>query len=202
MLELLVFVNQAIYCSSLVPLVLENYRLKTARGLSDALVMLFFNSFLVLFFYFFCLRLPFFYCMSSLVQLGLTLIMIAQRFYYDDFPYKKKLAWGYWINVMVILCMIPFAVTMPLLVGHAAGWIGVVLIISTRIPQIIKIQKERSVEGFSYFFALLIGMASVFEMAIVIAYKLPLQSLATSGSAFISFLIFTWQFYQFAWKKP
>ena len=199
--ELLVFINQAVYCYSLVPLILEIRRLKTAKGLSDALTWSLFNSYVVLSFYFFSLEMPISYRISLITQITLSAILIGQRFWYDQFPHKKSLAILYGVNLLVAAAFIPVALTWPHKVGHIAGWLGVCLVVINRIPQVVKIQRERSVYGFSYWFTLLLGLASVMEFIIVLVYKLPMQTLATSSWAFVSFLIFTAQFYAFSWRK-
>lgn len=200
-LELLVFINQAVYCYALIPLIAENYRLKTARGLSDGLVWSMFNAFMVLGFYFFCLDLPICYRVSLLIQLIFTAVLIFQRFWYDDFSYKKALGVIYLVNLALAAACIPLAIAWPYEVGNIAGWMGVVLGVVNRIPQIIKIQRERSVYGFNYWFAFLLGIAAVLEIIIVVLYKLPMQTLATASWALISFIIFTWQFYNFSWRR-
>ncbi|MBM3886333.1 PQ-loop repeat-containing protein [Candidatus Dependentiae bacterium] len=199
--ELLVLLNQIIYCYALIPLIWENWKLKTARGLSDGLMWSLLNAFIVLSFYFFCLDMPYSYRASLIIQTTFTLVIIFQRFWYDQFSYKRMLSLIYGTNFIVAVGCIPLALKWPHHVGHVAGWLGVLFLIINRIPQILKIQRERSVYGFSYWFALLLGLASVMEFVIAIAYKLPLQTVATSVWAFISFLIFTAQFYAFAWKQ-
>lgn len=201
MLEVLIFINQAIYCYSIIPLIQENYRLKTARGLSDWLVIGFFNAFVTMIFYFFCLGLPISYRLSVTIQAILVGIIIAQRFWYDSFSYKKLLGGFYITNLLAAVIMIPAAFTWPHQIGNIAGWIGLVLVIANRIPQIIKIECEKTVYGFSYRFALMLGVASIMEIAIVLWYGLPVQTLLTGSWALLSFVIFTWQFYRFAWKE-
>lgn len=199
-LEVLIAINQVVYCYSLVPLVLENYRLKTARGLSDALVWTFLNAFLFLGLYFFALDLPVSYQASAGIQAALTFVILCQRFYYDQFVYKKMIFGGYIVNAVTFLLVALSARINPVGVGNFAGWIGVAFIVLNRIPQVMKIEREKSVFGFSYGFALLLGIASVMEISIVLAYKLPVQSLMTATLAFISFVIFTWQFYKYSWS--
>ena len=200
-LELLVFINQAVYCYSLMPLILENKRLKTARGLSDALLWSFFNALLALTFCFFCLEMPLCYRLSAVIQVMLIGVLIVQRFWYDSFSYKKLLAWFYVANLLGVALCIPVAIMRPNEVGNIAGWVGVVLIVINRIPQILKVQREQSVFGFSYGFALLLGMAGLMEVTIVLVYGLPLQTLMTASWSVVSFLIFTAQFYAFSWRR-
>lgn len=201
-LEILIFINQAIYCYSIVALIQNNYRLKTARGLSDALVIGFLNAFIAMLFYFFCLGLPISYRISVIINTILVSIIIGQRFWYDTFSYKKLLGFFYLGNLLTTIAVIPAAFMWPHQVGNTAGWIGLILVIANRIPQIIKIEREKSVYGFSYQFAALLGIAAVMEITIVLRYQLPVQTLLTSSWALLSFFIFSWQFYKFSWKKP
>lgn len=199
--ELLVFINQAIYCYAFFPLLKENYRIKSAQGLSNGLLFMMFNSYLALGLYFFSLETPFSYRLSALVQLFMTGGLLIQHFWYDKFAHKFFIGVLYLINIAAVISCIPLAVRWPLIVGNIAGWIGLAFVILCRIPQIIKIHQERSVVGFSYGYAFFLGIAALMEMSIVIYYSLPIQTLGTSSFAFLSFLIFTAQFYFFSWRK-
>lgn len=199
--EALIFVNRLMYCSGLIPLLIKNYKLKTSRGLSDGLVWCLFNAYITLTFFSFCLGLPFFYGVSSLVQLCLISVIIGQRFWYDHFSYRGLLARIYFFNALAALALIPVALFWPYAVGHPMGWFTLFFFVGNRIPQIIKVQRERSVYGFSYGFAAMIGLAAIMEMSLVLVYDLPLQAFATALWAFILFVIFTAQFYFFSWRR-
>jgi uncharacterized protein with PQ loop repeat len=199
--ELLVFINQAIYCYAFFPLLQENYRIKSANGLSNGLLWMMFNSYIILGIYFFSLSTPACYRLSAIVQLVLTSGLLAQHFWYDNFAHKISMGLAYLANIVLAVGFIPIAMKWPLLVGNAAGWVGLGLVVLCRIPQIIKIQQEQSVKGFSYGYALFLGIAACMEISIVLYYHLPVQTLGTSSFAFLSFLIFTVQFYVFAWRK-
>ena len=200
-LETLVCLNQAIYCYSTVPLIVEILRLKTAKGVSDSLVWLYLNSFMAFVFYFFLLDSPFFYRVSIVIQLVMISALITLRFMFDTFSYKKSLAYTYVINVLLVLAFIPYALMHSYEVGNVMGWLAAGLMLLTRIPQIVKVQRERSVMGFSYGFVLLTAFGSAFEIGIVLFYNLPIQTLLTCSAVFVSCIIFTLQFYFFSWRR-
>ena len=199
--EILVIINRLIFGYSLVPLFLKNYQLKTARGLSDGLTWMLFNAYIALAYYSFCLKLPAPYGISSVCQIGIMFAIACQRFYYDDFSYKNKLLFMYVINSIAALALMPLALSLPIKFGHVAGWITAILFSVNRIPQMIKIQRSRSTYGFSYSFVFLLGIGSLLEFTLSIVYHYPLQTVLMSVWAFTAFLIFTAQFYAFAWRE-
>lgn len=201
MCELLVLLNQAVYCYSFFPLIRENYRIKSAQGISDLLIWMMFNSYVALGIYFFSLKSPFFYKLSVGLQLFFVIILIFQRFWYDNFQSKKLLLGVYVVNFMIAFGGVFLAVANPFKVGNIAGWLGLIFIVVSRIPQFFKIHKEQSVKGFSYGYALFLGMAALMEIFIVLYYRLPIQTLATALFAFLSFVVFSFQFYLFSWRK-
>lgn len=203
LLDALIFINQVIYCYAIIFLVQKNYRLKTARSLSDGLVLGLLNAFIAAIFYIFCLGLPVAYRISIAFQTILICIIIAQRFWYDSLSCKPLLDCFYVANILTAIAIVPVAFIWPHQVGNIAGWLGLVLIVANRVPQMIKIEREKSVYGFSYQFTLLLGIATTMEMGIVLWYHhLPVQTLLIGTWALLSFFIFTWQFYRFSWRKP
>ncbi len=199
--EVLVLINRLLYCSALVPLVMKNYQLKTSRGLSDGLVWFLFNGYIALTTFSFCLNLPIAYGVISSLQLCITGFIIGQRFWYDKFETRNFLAGVYVINVLIGAMLIPVAIAWPYEVGNLMGWAVLACFVSTRIPQIIKIQRARSVYGFSYGFSVILAIAAALEITLVFVYNLPLQMLATAIWSIIAFFIFTAQFYAFSWRR-
>ena len=201
MQEALIFINQAVYCYGLIPQIVGNYKQKSGLGLSDFLLWTMFNAFATLTFYFFCLSLPVGYCVSLTLQLMGSVILIAQRLYYDGLMQNVPLILVYIMNIIAFCALIPYSLQYPTMVGNITGWIGLILVIVGRIPQVVKIYKARSVQGFSYGFVLFLGMGSLLELLIVLMYKLPVQTLATASWALLSFAIFTCQFWLYKWRS-
>ncbi|MBM3886334.1 PQ-loop repeat-containing protein [Candidatus Dependentiae bacterium] len=198
-LELLVLINQSVYCAAYIPSIVKNYRMKTGTGWSWGMLYTFFNGYLASIFYFCCLRLPICWRISVFFQLFCIMILFSQRLYYGVFTYKSVLIiLGFSFSIGLALAIIPLALRCSSLVGNAAEWISFGIGLISRLPQIIKIHRERSVYGFSYTTQCIMGIASLMEIGIVLAYKLPLQSLASSVWSLILFVIFTIQFYWFA----
>lgn len=200
--ELLVFINQALYCSTHLPLLLEVIRLKTTRGISDGSLWLGFTGLILGIFYNACLGLPLFYHVSLTVQLIFTVTMLICRYKYGarSRPANYLLGVGFLGDVILGLALIPLALIWPFYVGTIVGWIGVGVNLIGRIPQIVKIQKDRSVYGFAYKYVLLTGIAGIMELGIVLYYRLPLQTMTTASAGIVAFIIFTLQFYFFSWR--
>ena len=199
--ELLVVVNQSLYCASFIPQIIKNFRAKSGESLSDLFLLAMLNSYVCFCLYFFCLGMPVGYKMAALFQLVATIFLIVQRFVYRGSGTVAGIATIYGINTVLALAALVCASWYPFLIGNMAGWAAVVLIIISRIPQIIKIQYERSVGEFSKMMVLLIGAASVMEITLALLYKFPVQTLCSSSWALVTCVLFLVQFKLYGAKK-
>ncbi len=199
-LELLVFINQSLYCYSAFPQIIANYRNKSGVALSDFYLMLLFNTYAMLLFYFFCLEQPVCYRLSIATQFLTTLTLVVQRFYYNRDTRFKALLVFYVFNTILLLGFVPWAIVSSCLVGNATGWIVFGLILINRLPQMIKFYRTKSVEGFSPLFLVLFCSAGIMEMGVVLAYQLPIQTLFMTGFGFTAILIMSFQWWLYSKK--
>ena len=201
MLELLVMLNQSLYCGMFIPQVIKNFQIKSGKSLSDLYLIAMLNAYICFTFYFFCLNLPLGYKISVLFQLFATVVLILQRFFYDTRSKLIELIGIYLVNCVVVVFCVPYAYTNTLWVGNAAGWGAVALIMLCRIPQIIKMHREKSVGDFSKASVVLLGAASAMEIILTLWYKFPVQTLCSSTWTFFTFVLFLAQFKLYGAKK-
>ncbi len=200
-LDFLVLINQAIYCGSIIPQIVVNYRLKTGKGLSDLLLFTFFGAVTACAVSFYALNMPVGYRISLTAQVVLVGILVGQRFLYDSFGHTNLLLGAYGCMILGALGALLFVPKNPGLIGNITGWVGFVLFVVNRLPQIVKVQQEKSVKGFSYGFVLLLSAAALMEMSIVLYYKLPTLVLFMASWAIICSLVFLRQFHAFSPRK-
>jgi hypothetical protein len=193
MLELLVVINQTLYCVALFLQIFKN-RQDKQTGLSDLFLAAMTNAYVFFTFYFICLRLPVGYQVSVIIQLVSSVVLVAQRFVYAQGHFPIRLLWYYGLNSVAFLALLRYAMQYPVVVGQYAGWIALLLIIGCRIPQVVKIYRTKKVANFSKAYVLLIVGAAAMELGIAVMYALPLQTVSSSSLTLLSSLIFIVQF--------
>jgi uncharacterized protein with PQ loop repeat len=144
---------QVFYVLCYIPQIVFNHKHKTGRGLSDLMLLGYFNCLVAVLYYVFLCDLPLAYKLLPPLQVVATLVLILQRLLYDDFRAVRP----YWLlyggNVIGVLFFIPLALRTPIAVGWAAGWVMFVVACVNQLPQIAKIFREKSVANFSILFA-------------------------------------------------
>jgi hypothetical protein len=185
------FIN-ILFWAGFIPQIILNFRLKTAKGMSDIMLFSIINGYITYTYYVLCCDLPMAFKIMSPVSLATVIIMLIQRFAYDK--YSIKLFVLYVANMIVGLLFIPYAFSKTLLVGNVMGWISASIWAVYALPQMIKITMERSVVGFSFLFVSLVGFGDIIQSVIAIALKLPSQTLFNGLRGTLVYLIFCLQF--------
>lgn len=126
------------------------------------------------------------------IETCLMMIVLGQRFYYDGF--KKSLAFNIAIfaSFVGILSMMVFASSSPQLVADIAGWGSFVAFTINPLPQILKIFRNKSTFGFSFWFASFSAAAQVFELVGGVLEHVPLPTIAMAVRG-----LFVYVFYVF-----
>ena len=133
-----IWLANIMYLAGLFPQIRMNYRLKSARGLSDFMIVGFIFGYLTQIIFVFALAMPLPY--KILLPLGLcgTLVIATQRLLY----HTLRASWlflGLSIASWVLaLSGIPFAIKYPERAGHIFGWISTATWAVYQIPQAIK----------------------------------------------------------------
>jgi uncharacterized protein with PQ loop repeat len=191
--EFFLWLAQIFYFACFVPQIFTNYRLKSGRGISELMLIAYLNTYFCLTIYIFCLNLPLAYKIMVPVQGVAGLILILQRIFYD-FKTEKRMLFFYSANSLVFILLIPYAFKNPMYVGHFLGWVSFVLTLCNQLPQVFKIYREKSVEGFNFLFAFFTGLAAAIETTVAVVAGLPIQTLFMAMRGVVLFLIFSWQF--------
>lgn len=186
---------QLFYVLCYIPQIIINYKKKSGRGLSELMLIGYFNGLVVFTFYSFLCNLPFIYKLSGVLQIIAVVILVGQRLYYDDYSVAKP----YWIlygsNVIGSLIIIPVGLQNPAYFGWLAGWIMVIVSGVNQIPQIFKIFREKSVIGFSLLFVGFFLIAALIEFTTAIVVGLPIQTIVSSLRGITIGLIWIIQFW-------
>jgi uncharacterized protein with PQ loop repeat len=182
------------------PQIFENYKKKSGKGISDFMLTLILNGYLALVVYVYLLDLHISYKIVVPLNMLSTVVWIVQRVYYDASVEGKRWGLFYLLNIIAAISLIPLAVQFPIIAGNAGGWINIIVGTIGFVPQIAKIYRTRSVEGFSLSFVICNLIAGALELVGAILGLLPLQTKLTASRAIIVGIIFLMQF-KFYGKK-
>ncbi len=189
--QILVWTAQILYLLCFIPQIIENYRLKTGKGLSDFFLLAYLNTFIALFYYIFCLNLPMAYKVLVPTQGLAGLILIIQRLYYNNTPESKFYGFVYLANILAAALFLLPAIINPVYIGHLFGLVSFILILINQLPQVIKVISDKSVKGFSYFFVLITAIAAATELYTAFILHLPMQTILSASRGLVYFAIFS-----------
>lgn len=189
------FLNIA-YCLSILPQIVLNYRLKTTKGLSDLYVLGYFCGYFLNVFYVYLLLFPLPYRVVSPITFVIVSFMLFQRFLYKD-AYNKNYYVGAFLLLIFYVCVVFIN---PLIAGHIAGWVLVLIWSLYQLPQAIAIYSKKSVVGFSFLLVSLIGIGSIIELILSIVLNFPIQQLLIALRGIIFYAIFCYQFWLYGKK--
>lgn len=190
----------AFYFGCFIPQIIENYRIKSTKGLSPLAMLAYLVGYLALFYYIFLLDLMLPYKVFVPLECTALVILIFQRFYYQGIYSKPWFFWGFISIVSVSAICFPLALLYPMSFGGICGWISLVMFIVQPIPQVIKVYREQSVEGFSFGFVTLQAIAVGCEFTVAVLFKLPAQTVLMVVKGFIFYLVFCHQFWLYGKK--
>ena len=197
--HLVIWASHILFWVAMLPQVRLNYKLKSTGGLSDLMLIGYFNAYIAYMIYTFCLGLPLAYKVMVTLCWLTVIVMVFQRFYYGKrCKADKSLLRVYGANVLGACTFIPVAIKYPLTVGHAAGWVMVAIWAVYQIPQILKIYRSKSVWGYSFWLPSLIGIGDLIEGIAAIVLGLPLQTIMSDFRGFAVYLIFCVQFWLYS----
>jgi uncharacterized protein with PQ loop repeat len=78
------WIAQIIFFIGILPQIVLNFNLKSTKGLSDFLLIGYFNAYIFYMFYVFCLNLPLAHKVMTPLSFFAVVILIFQRFYYSE----------------------------------------------------------------------------------------------------------------------
>lgn len=201
----LLWVAYILYVGCFVPQVVTNHRMGSTKGLSNATIFIYFFGYLIEILYAYLLGLPLALRVMIPVGAGIAGALVVQRIYFENRWWRRWQAMSLYGTLLLIAAFLTgWGMAHPHFVGHVCGWIGTVCWLVYQIPQIYKIHRAKSVEGFNYWFIIIASIGSVIEIAAAVAIPLPPQALFNGCRGLLGSMIFTYQFYKYhkhSWYK-
>lgn len=201
MLHLATWIINIAFWISLIPQVFLNFKLKSTEGLSDSMIYFYFVGYITYCYYIFCCGLPYAYKLFGPICFLTTLVMVAQRFIYQQ-RYKTDsfLLLVYAIHMCMAIVLLPFSWWYPRVVGSVTGWIQVIIWIFYQTPQVYKVHRSRSVVGFSFLLVSFIALGELIEILIAVGLRLPTQTIVNGTRGMLMYVIFCVQFWLYRKK--
>lgn len=191
---------QIFYASSFIPQIITNYKRKSSDKISAIMLFCVLNAVGCAILYAYLLALPLAFKIILPLQAILILILILQKFHYDERPNNR--AWhilgfnliGFFIAAFLSLFD---RVTM----GAFFGWISFALSIFTQVPQIIKFYHKKSTEGFNILFILFVLIAALLELNAAFFIHLPPQTIFGAVKGILFALVILGQVYYYKLER-
>ena len=192
--------SMLLYTLSFVPQIVENYKCRSGTGLSDYFLLAYVHTYMVLLFYIFGLHINIAYKIACPLQAIAVLILVLQRLYYDGNK-AGHMGLMYAANILIYSVFVPIVFFDPIRLGHMFGWISVLLTLVNQVPQIIKIWRSKSVEGFSYILVFVMGLAALCELYSSVSLGLPMQTVISAARGVVYFIVFSFLFCLYTVKR-
>ena len=195
---IMMWLANLIYLTGLIPQIYLNYKVKSTKGLNDFMLAAYVFAYFCHLYYVSCLDFPTSY--RLLVPLGICtlLIVVGQRFYYDNHLIANGISHLYAGVAAIIIGVLPLAYLFPKTTGYTAGWMALTMWTIYMIPQIVQIYCTKSVKGFSFAFLTFGTVGIVLELASALILRGPsgryLPLIFTSIRWLVVYAIFCVQF--------
>jgi len=194
--SLALWVPLSLYVSAIWMQILKNFHIKSTKGISFCLGLFFYVGVFSGTLYVYFLNLPLAFKVMIIFQAIAITTLAFQQYAYASFQQiKRRTLTLYGFATTLFVLALGLAYFYPFTVGHISGWICIVTLALSRIPQIIKIFLRKTTSGFSLGFVLLGITAELIELTSVIVLKLPIQSIIDASRRLLIDTIFLSQFY-------
>ena len=193
-----IWIIKIIFLFSVFPQIVLNYKLKTARGLSDLFILGSLAGQTSYIGYAFYANLPLVYKIMNPIYSASLLFLAIQRLYYTNVVDRKKILFFYISIFSVMSFLMVLAFNGNSFAGSFLGWFPMGTGFFKKLPQIFKIYLQKTIKGFSFGFILLNITAYIFEMFAAIFLNLPLQVIANDLKNIFLFSIFLFQFFLYS----
>ena len=187
-MQTFVWLSQLLYVICFIPQIAKNYKNKSTNGLSPVLLFGYANGYVMYMYYLTCNELSLELQIVALFQFLSVAVLVFQHIHYN--AHKNKLALMYIANMALASMLFPIAQSCPQEFGNVAGWAYVFLFSGSIVPQGIKIYKNKTFEGFSFAFIVLIALAGTLELTSTLMLDLPAPSIASAGKNLFIFAVF------------
>ncbi|KKP24525.1 MAG: hypothetical protein SZ59_C0002G0371 [candidate division TM6 bacterium GW2011_GWF2_28_16] len=197
---IITWVVNIFFSIAVVPQVYLNYKNKSVRGLSDLYIVGYFNGYAFNVLYIYALGFPVAYKIRAIIAFFVISILIYQRFLYNNSVLNNKTKKLYLGNFCFLLFIAFLIYLNPIKFGNFAGWALVIIWSIYQLPQLLKVYKSKSVEGFSFFLISFVGIGNLIEFWAAYLLNLPLQTSVTALRGVFVYLIFVSQFWAYKYK--
>lgn len=188
---------QIFYVLCYIPQIIKNFQSKFGRGISDLMLLGYYWCMVAVLYYVFLCDLPLAYRLLPPLQMVAIIVLILQRLLYEPFAQTKQYWFLYGGSVCLSLAVMPMALKNVLWFGWLAGWVMFIIACVYQLPQIIKIFRQKSADGFSLFFVIFLLAASFIELVTSALLGLPTQTLFTAFRGVVVCLIWLGQFWMY-----
>ena len=185
-----------LFCLGLVPQLVLNFQHKSCTGISDWFLLACMNGYWAFVVYSFALGLPLAYQLLVPFSAFLFFIILSQRFWYNGF-FPEPVRTVFSLNVLLLVGATIAYYFQPLIVGHIAGWIIVVMFTCYQVPQIFKMRTAQTTVGFSVGLVCLFACGDIIELAAAFILGFPIQTIISDIRGLLIAAILLWQFYRY-----
>ncbi len=200
--EYFAWVPMVLFCAAPLAQVYLNWLKRSTKSISQWTVFLGLSGLLCSLLYDYFMWLPFAYrMMHPLILLAWTTLALQEFWYSGRVFVRSSLMYAYAFLFVCISGALFWGQYYPLEVGVATGWLFTVLYAIFQVPQIIKNQQSRSVEGLSFWYVSMMGCASLADLGIAYWRLLPLPSVLNAVRGLLVYTIFVYQFASFSIHK-
>ncbi|MBD3272819.1 hypothetical protein GF385_00510 [Candidatus Dependentiae bacterium] len=191
------WLSQLLFFSAILPQIWLNFKRKSTKGFSDALLFAYLNGYFAYLIYIFGLNLPIAYKIIVPNTFMATLVLFFQRFKYADLKNKKakKLFTLFICNIFLFFTVLLFYFKFSYVFGQIFGYTSSLIFSMCYFPQIFSIYKNKSTKGFSFALISLFTLGDMVELFGAIVLKLPLPTIINNLRAVVIYLIFSSQFF-------
>jgi uncharacterized protein with PQ loop repeat len=172
-------------------------RLRSVEGVSTYMLTLRYIAASSQVLYLNFLNMAFGYRVMIMPQWLLLCVMLYQQIRFAETKDNARFVSIAWVSILTAwITAIGVGFKHPALIGHAGGWLMVMLGTVTQLPQIIRNWRRKSVKGYSKKYVIFSVFAYVFDLTLAAIIGVPIQTYITYGRAIsyraIELLQFSW----------
>jgi len=188
----------SIYYLASVPQIVTNYKNKSAEGLSFRMVFFDYVGAISTTIYTFLLMLPL-ACrvMEPLTALNIGIMAVQGYIYTKHKNFRRNIVIVYGLLHLFCIAMLVLSLWHRAWVGNAMGWISMGIQCFTQLPQVLKNYRRRSVQGLSFLYMSMLGIAGMMEAGIGVMLAMPIQSVLNGLRGVFYYAVVCWQFYRY-----
>lgn len=192
------WVPMVLFCAAPIAQVYLNWVKQSTKSMSQWTVFLCLSGLLCSLLYDYFMWLPLAYrLMHPLILLAWTTLALQEFWYSGRSFVRSSLLYAYGFLFIAVSFALFWGQYYPVEVGCLTGWLFTVLYAIFQVPQIVKNQTMRSVEGLSFWYISMMGCASFADLVLAYWRLLPLPSVLNAVRGLLVYAIFIYQFNYF-----